>query len=448
MKKFYILIFAGVFILSSFFSQGQTTYNSITSNPSNYTLDDIRFWQGGLQPPNPCTNCIINIYSNVTMVQNGFSSVPSFNTCVTNPIPCAFLNDVQIFNSTLNVYGNTTLTINTYLELFNSMITLGNDPTSVEFITLNDQVDLNGTSSIVLANQFTTISAIDIGASTIAGPHFDIGSPTTKSPGIFEIIPPDVNGYDYTWVLNQNGLGSSTNEYFPSPGFTHYILNCNPPGTGSPNVCQDGFVFGPATTTADPLGTGLIVFTESTTLPVQLVLFLATKNDDGSVKVSWATSQEQNSDYYDVERSGDQASWSSIGTVKAKGYASTTTNYFLNDQSPLNGIGYYRLKMVDLDGKFVYSKTVTVTTENTSVPLVVYSNPFSDQIRLKINLSKPQNLMMTVSDMQGKTYITQSYQAQSGDNMVNIVPPVTSSGMYILRIQGDTYNQTIKLEKQ
>jgi Secretion system C-terminal sorting domain len=183
-------------------------------------------------------------------------------------------------------------------------------------------------------------------------------------------------------------------------------------------------------------------------LPVQLVQFLANKNDDGSVKVIWSTSQEQNSDYYDVERSGDQAVWSSIGTVKAKGFSSTTSNYFLTDKSPLSGTGYYRLKMVDLDGKFVYSKTVTVTTENSSVPLVVYSNPFSDQIRLKINLSRPQNLMMTVSDMQGKTYITQSYQAQSGDNFVNIQPSLTSSGMYILKIQGDTYNQTIKLEKQ
>lgn len=166
------------------------------------------------------------------------------------------------------------------------------------------------------------------------------------------------------------------------------------------------------------------------------------------MKVSWATSQEQNSDFYDVERSGDQAEWSSIGTVKAKGFSSTTSNYFLTDKSPLSGIGYYRLKMVDLDGKFKYSPTVTVTTDQNSLPLVIYSNPFYDQIRLKINVSRPQNLMMTVSDMQGKTYITQSYQAQSGDNFVNIQPSLTSSGMYILRIQGDTFNQTVKLEKQ
>ncbi|HXB30089.1 MAG TPA: T9SS type A sorting domain-containing protein, partial [Puia sp.] len=108
----------------------------------------------------------------------------------------------------------------------------------------------------------------------------------------------------------------------------------------------------------------------------------------------------------------------------------------------------YRLKMVDLDGKFIYSKAIPVTTDNSSQALVIYSNPFSDQIRLKINVSRPQNLILTVTDILGKTYITQSYQAQSGDNFVNLQPSIASSGMYILHIQGDSYNQTVKLEKQ
>ena len=81
MKKFYIPIFAAVFLLSSFSFAGTVTYNSITSNPNGYTLDDIRYWQGGIQPPNPCNNCTININSDVTMVQNGASSDGTHN-CV------------------------------------------------------------------------------------------------------------------------------------------------------------------------------------------------------------------------------------------------------------------------------------------------------------------------------------------------------------------------------
>jgi len=179
-----------------------------------------------------------------------------------------------------------------------------------------------------------------------------------------------------------------------------------------------------------------------------LVQFLATRNDDGTIKVSWATSQEQNASHYDVERSGDQSGWTALGTVNAKGYSSTTTNYTFTDKSPLDGTGYYRLKMVDLDAKFTYSKTVSVTADKSSVPLVIYNNPFTDQIRLKVNVSRLQNLNLTVSDMLGRTYINQSYQAQPGDNFVNLQPNAGGSGMYILRIQGDSYNQTVKLEKQ
>ena len=74
MKKFYIPIFTAVLILISDLSRGQV-YNSITSNPFHYTLDDIRFWQGGIQPGNPCNNCTIKIYSDVTMVKCcGFST--------------------------------------------------------------------------------------------------------------------------------------------------------------------------------------------------------------------------------------------------------------------------------------------------------------------------------------------------------------------------------------
>src|ERR1017187_4453809 len=121
MKKFYIQIFAAIFLLVSFSSQGQITYNSITSNPSNYTLDDVRYWIAGLQPPNPCNNCIININSNVSMVQNGASSDPA-NNCG----GCVFLNDVVVNGTSINIYGTTTLSVNTYLQLFGVTVTLGN----------------------------------------------------------------------------------------------------------------------------------------------------------------------------------------------------------------------------------------------------------------------------------------------------------------------------------
>jgi hypothetical protein len=440
MKKFYIPIFAAVFLLSSFLSQGQTTYNSITSNPLGYTLDDFHFWQGGVPPPNPCNDCTINIFANVTMVpENG--GLAANGGVQTTAADGAFLNDVVVSNSTINIYGATTLTINTYVEFFNAVFTLGNDPSSPESISFNDQLDLNGTSSIQIANQFGSVNALEGVKTTILGPH-TVG-PHAPIPGIFTIrtAPAPVGATDFT--LNDFFTGRWDGLY-DIPG-NNYTLNCD--GANPLNTCTPGIVYGPAKTAYDAVN-DFFGFGQSVTLPVVLVQFIANREDDGSVLLNWSTSQEQNSSYYDVERSGDQTAWTKIGSVKAKGYSSTTTNYNFSDKLPLDGGGYYRLKMVDLDGKYKYSKTVAVNSPSNSQALVVYSNPFSDQIRLKINVSRAQNLIMTVSDMLGKTYINQNYHAQSGDNFVNLLPAAGGSGMYILRIHGDSYDQTVKLEKQ
>ncbi|HZK64157.1 MAG TPA: T9SS type A sorting domain-containing protein [Puia sp.] len=452
MKKFYLLILTVVFLFSSFFSKAQppVTYASILSNPSNYTLDDARFWQGspGVPPPNPCTNCTIVINSDVTVVPDNGTST---STAYPSPGTPA-LSDIKLDGCILQVNGGVTLTVNTYIELNNSNLLIGSDPTTAATVILNDQADLIGTSTVQLANINCSVNTNNTGTAAngntpnpINGPHTDIGNPITdvnpldRSAGIFGIFaPPDASGYNYSYVLTANGIGKSAHFYA-----TQYSLNCD--GTTS-NVCAVGWIYGPAVTSLDP--TYGVIFGQAATLPVVLVQFLATKNPDATIKLSWATAQEINSSSFDVERSADQGSWEKIGSVKAKGYASTTSNYTFTDQFPLAGNGYYRLKMIDLDGKYEYSKVVFVTSDNISQPLVVYSNPFSDQIRLKVNVDRSQNLTLVVSDVIGKTYLKQSYHAQAGDNLINLVPTGAASGMYVLHIEGNTYDQTVKLAKQ
>ena len=135
--------------------------------------------------------------------------------------------------------------------------------------------------------------------------------------------------------------------------------------------------------------------------------------------------------------------------MPAKGFSSITNNYSYNDLYPLAGVNYYRLKMVDLDGKYKYSKVVSVSgAATTSESLVVYSNPFTDQIRLKINIPAPDNLTITVTDILGRSYVSQNYNAQAGDNFINLTPAGATPGLYFVHIQGLNYNKTVKLIKQ
>jgi hypothetical protein len=432
MKKFYIPIFAVGLLLCSFLSQAQTTYNSIADgNPSNYTLDDARFWIGGTPPPAHCINCDIRIWSPVVVPHNGMSS-----TGINGP----WLDHDTLDNSIMRLQAN--MQIDTYISLRNgSQVFVGTDPSYHVTVFLNDQVDMDATSSVRIGNINSYIDANNTIMNTpIKGTIPDFANGGIPDAGIYSLIPTD--GENYTLVLNSNGIGTAVN------AFNQYNLNC----TGGPGFCAAGIVIGPAITgptpgSPPPINYG-IIFGGSITLPVDLVQFYASKNDDGSVKLSWSTSQEVNAGYFDIERSGDQTAWTKLGSVNAKGNSSTTTDYQFSDRLPLDGTGYYRLKMVDLDAKYKYSKTIAVTNVTDARPLVIYNNPFTDMIRLKVNVSRAQNLTMTVTDMLGKTYINQNYHALSGDNMVNLPSSITSHGMYILRIHGESYDQTVKLERQ
>src|SRR5450432_123086 len=86
MKKFYSSIFTLGFVLISFLSRAQV-FNSIADgNPNGYTLDDPRFWVGGIAPGNPCIGCTIKIYSDVSMVPSG-GNTSSVANVFSNQVP-------------------------------------------------------------------------------------------------------------------------------------------------------------------------------------------------------------------------------------------------------------------------------------------------------------------------------------------------------------------------
>ena len=456
MKKFYISLFTAVLLVSSLVSQGQV-YTSIITNPSHWTLDDPRFWGAVLPadivnpafcPQNPCNNCTINIQSDVVIVPQNGAIAQNGGVGTTSLVPGA--NDISLSHlvlngGSINVIGNTSVTVNTWVELHGVTLLLGSNATDVGSFFVNDEITMDQASSVRLANTHGYIDANNaIGTKTNMFGTINNLSSGDPQPGIYANLTAPIGGVSYSQTLTGlgNGSGAASFAYYGSAApFTPF--NC----TNGVGLCTFGIVNGPATTNFN--ATYGVVFGVTPVLPVQLVQFIADKNDDGSIKLSWSTAQEQNSSHFEIERSGDQAKWISLGSVKAKGYSSTTSNYTFTDKEPIDGKGYYRLKMVDLDQKFQYSPTVVVSSTSTNnQALIIYNNPYSDMIRTRVHLSRAQNLVLTVSDMVGRTYINQNYPAQAGNNYINLQPNIGSSGMYILRIHGDSYDQTVKIEKQ
>lgn len=121
-------------------------------------------------------------------------------------------------------------------------------------------------------------------------------------------------------------------------------------------------------------------------LPVTLLSFNAQKAGD-QVLLTWSTSTEINTDKFNVEYSKDGNSFSSFITVPAKGNSSTRQDYSTIHCCPSEGVNFYRLKMIDIDGSYKYSEIRKVVFEFVNV-MKVFPNPNRKNSNLNITFKK------------------------------------------------------------
>lgn len=114
-------------------------------------------------------------------------------------------------------------------------------------------------------------------------------------------------------------------------------------------------------------------------LPVTIIDFTAHKNNEYvSEMVCFLRNQFQK---YEVERSSDAIVFSKIGEVAGRNLA----DYDFTDYNlPPAGIVYYRLKMIDIDGKFSYSKVIPIRLNNNFFNAQVYPNPTKGNLTIKL----------------------------------------------------------------
>src|SRR5690606_3608922 len=117
-------------------------------------------------------------------------------------------------------------------------------------------------------------------------------------------------------------------------------------------------------------------------LPIELLSFDAKAAGD-QVLVDWSTATENNTAWFDVERSADGVGFQAIGRVNAAGHAMQTTAYHFVDDQPLNGLSYYRLHSVDADGATSNSHAVPVLIAATN-GLTVHPNPTHEALWMSI----------------------------------------------------------------
>jgi len=192
-------------------------------------------------------------------------------------------------------------------------------------------------------------------------------------------------------------------------------------GQTEATIDADNGVFG------DPCGGTFkrmyIQVTYSSTLPLTLVSFSAQASGRNEIRLNWTSAHEINTSHFEIERSTTGSKFTSVGNVAANG--GNNDHYIFTDLVQDNPVYFYRLKMVDQDGKFTYSKIVRINTDITETKLSVFPNPADDYITISSN-QKQQAIITDISGRQIK-----NINLVNGSQLVNIAD--LNPGMYILR---------------
>ncbi len=194
-------------------------------------------------------------------------------------------------------------------------------------------------------------------------------------------------------------------------------------------------------------------------LPVELISFSASILNN-LVLLNWATATEINNYGFEIERSNPTISditpsrgegksvWVKIGFVNGHGNSNSPKSYSFIDERPSPNGASYRLKQIDFDGTFEYSKVIEVTAELPSGYVLGqnYPNPFNPETTISFQLPEVQFVNLTIYDMLGKKVEELvNDQLEPGFHSVFFNGSDLSSGTYLYRLETDSFTQAKKM---
>lgn len=237
-----------------------------------------------------------------------------------------------------------------------------------------------------------------------------------------------ITGFDGGTITIGYKATVATPQANPNNGFTvNLTSNGNAPNGPGTNDVNDDF-------------TTSVTYVDGP-LPVTLTSFAVTKEGSSSI-LRWSTTEETNSDRFEVEHSLTGKSWNKIGTVSSNGESKVLRNYFFTDAKPVNGENLYRLKMIDKDETFAYSRILSVKFDGETSDLSVYPNPVTDKLFIRDFMKVTQ---VKILDMNGRS-VYQSAETSTGEvNVKNL-----GTGVYVVnitRLDGIQSSQKIVISK-
>jgi hypothetical protein len=168
-------------------------------------------------------------------------------------------------------------------------------------------------------------------------------------------------------------------------------------------------------------------------LPIKLMNFAISNENNNDVKLTWQTAFEENNKLFVILRGTDESKLDSIGHILSNGTSSITQSYSFVDNYPAKGINYYRLKQIDTDGHYTNSEILSVKFGVGSDP-IVYPNPVNDVFTAVPGKEIIREIV--IYDIQGRA--VQFVMGNSTDAPLKVNISYLPKGMYILKIKTDS----------
>ncbi|MBK9636474.1 MAG: T9SS type A sorting domain-containing protein [Bacteroidetes bacterium] len=255
---------------------------------------------------------------------------------------------------------------------------------------------ITGSNDIYCTGTFLGTSDLD--------PGIGISTMTSLGSSDVYIIKLDQNG-NFVWGNQFGNLSSDNSLCIFATTFGNLLLTGSFGGTVdfNPGV-------GVYNLTAVAVQSGYIVkFNQSSPLPIELLSFDGMQSQE-KIELKWTTQSEKNNEYFTIEKKSQLNEWITINKVNGAGTSHTQKNYQSFDERPIVGIQYYRLKQVDYNGTYSYSKIIAVDFKSKSaLTLSIFPNPAIETIVIKLEpFFSQENYTLRILDACGRVIINNS----------------------------------------
>ncbi|MBS1603227.1 MAG: T9SS type A sorting domain-containing protein [Bacteroidetes bacterium] len=180
-------------------------------------------------------------------------------------------------------------------------------------------------------------------------------------------------------------------------------------------------------------------------LPLTLTTFTGEETSTGN-QLHCTTTMEENTAWFTIQKQTNSA-FEDIARLPAAGNSNQPRQYSYTDAE--KGDARYRLKMTDIDGRFSYSRTITLTGTPTGLSIRILPNPAAQPQSMTIGSSYTAVAVLTVTDIGGRRLQEKRLTLQKGNNSID--PATLTSlpqGIYLVKIATGQQQQTIKFIKE